>query len=80
MVIIEGSRVHALVYFCFHANGLTNPNVFKPKTFCIPREIIPQNFSSSGLVVLEELGNKQTNIQTDRLTERLALSLSDIRK
>ena len=24
-------------------------------------EIIPQNFSSSGLVVLEELGNKQTH-------------------
>ena len=33
-----------------------------------PRAIIPQNFSSFGFVVLEELRNKQTNTQTHSLT------------
>ena len=45
----------------FPDNGLTNPDVFKPKTFCIPWGIIPQNFNSLGFA---ELGN----IQTHRLT------------
>ena len=44
----------------------TNPDVFSPKTFLIPRGIIPQ-FSSLGFAVSEELGNKQTNRLTDRL-------------
>ena len=68
VVITEGSSVHAL-FFYFPANGSTNPVVFQPKPFCIPRGIIPQNLSSLGFALLEELGNKQT----DRLTDRLAL-------
>ena len=56
-------------YTCyFPANGSTNPDVFQPKTFPIPRGIIPQNFSSLGFAVSEELGNKQTNTQTNSLT------------
>ena len=51
------------LYFLL-ANGLTNADVFQPKRFLNPREIIPQNYSSSGLVILEELGNNQTNRQT----------------
>ena len=52
-------------YTCyFPANGSTNPDVFQPKTFPIPRGIIPQNFSSLGFAVSEELGN----IQTHKLT------------
>ena len=52
-------------YTCyFPDNGSTNPDVFQPKTFLIPRGIIPQNFSSLGFAVSEELGNKQTNRQT----------------
>ena len=52
-------------YTCyFPANGSMNPDVFQPKTFCIPRGIIPQNFRSLGFAVSEELGNKQTNNQT----------------
>ena len=58
--------LQALAYF--PANGSKNPDVFWPKTFCIPRGIIPQNFSSSGLVVSQELWNKQTNRQTHSLT------------
>jgi len=42
-------------------NGSTNPDVFRPKTFLIPRGIIPQNFISQGFAVSEELGNKQTD-------------------
>ena len=57
-------------YTCyFPANGSTNPDVFQPKTFCIPGGIIPQNFSSLGFAVSEELGNKQTNTQTHSLTD-----------
>ena len=48
------------VFFGFPANGWTNPEVFQPKAIRIPRKIFPQNFSSLGLTVLEELGNKQT--------------------
>ena len=64
----SGVLVHAkgglntLYFFLFFADGSTNTDVFQPKTFCIPRGVIPQNFSSSDLVVLEELGNK-TNRQ-----------------
>ena len=43
-------------------NGLPNLRIFYPKTICTPRGIIPQNFSSLGLAVSEESGNKQ---QTD---------------
>ena len=57
-------------YTCyFPANGSTNPDVFYPKTFPIPRGIIPQNFSLLGFAVLEELGNKQTNKHTNSLTD-----------
>ena len=41
--------------------------IFQPKTFLIPRGIIPQNFSLLGYPVSEELGNKQTKSLTDRL-------------
>ena len=41
---------------------------FQPKTFSIPRGIIPQNFSSLGFAVSQELGNKQTHRLTDSLT------------
>ena len=41
---------------------------FQPKTFSIPRGIIPQNFSSLGFAVSQELGNKQTHTQTHSLT------------
>ena len=61
----------------FPANGLTNPDVFQLKTFPIPREIIPQNVSSLGFTVSEELGNIQTDTQTDSLTDRLAILFSD---
>ena len=56
-------------YTCyFPANGSTNPDVFQPKTFPIPRGIIPQNFSSLGFAVSEELGNIQTHKLTHSLT------------
>ena len=58
-----GRTGHALVFFYFPANGSTDPDVFQPKTFLILREIIPQNFSSLGFAVSEEL---QTNKQTNR--------------
>ena len=36
-------------YTCyFAANGSANPDIFQPKPLCIPRGIIPQNFSSIG--------------------------------
>ena len=63
VLIIECSTVPAQVFFYLHANGLMNPDVFYPKTFCIP-----QNFSSSGIFVLEELGSKQTDKLTHSLT------------
>ena len=59
----------APAYIYFLANGSTNPDVFYPKTFPIPRGIIPQNFSLLGFAVSEELGNKQTNTQTHSLTD-----------
>ena len=42
---------------------------FLPKTFSIPRGIIPKNFSSLGFAILKELGNKQTNKHTNSLTD-----------
>ena len=62
------STVHALVFFLnILASGWSNLLVFQPKTFPIPRGIIPQNFKSLGFAVSEELGN----IQTDKLTHSL---------
>ena len=64
--------LNARVQHCtryFLANGLTNPDIFQPKTFLILREIIPQNFSSLGFAVSEELGNKQKNSLTHSLTD-----------
>ena len=48
---------------------------FQPKTFLIPRGIIPQNLSTFGLAVSEELRDKQTHTYT--LTDRQVLLLSD---
>ena len=61
------AKVHHYTRY-FPANGLTNPDVFKSKTFSIPRGIIPQNFSLLGFAVSEELGNKRTDRQTHSLT------------
>ena len=41
---------------------------FQPKTFSIPRGIIPQHFSSLVFAVSQELGNKQTHRLTHSLT------------
>ena len=68
VVIIECSTEHTLFLFYFPANGSTNLDVFYPKTICTPRGIISQNFSSLGLIVSEELGNKHTSTQTNTLT------------
>ena len=61
---------HALVNFYFPADGSTNPDVFQPKTFSLPREIVPQNVSSLGFTVSEELGNIQTDTLTDWCFDR----------
>ena len=67
-------------YTCYiPANGSTNPDVFQPKTFSIPRGIIPQNFSSLGFAVLEELRNIQTHRQTHSLTDWRFLECTDSR-
>ena len=49
----------------------TNPEVSLPRSFCIPREILPQNFSSLGLTALEELWNKQTHKLTNILLQNI---------
>ena len=72
MEIIEGA-LNTLYFFYFPANGSTNLDVLEPKTFCILREIIPQNFSLLGFAISEELWNKHPNRQTHSLTDRLAL-------
>ena len=55
----------------FPANGSTNPDVFQPKTFSIPKGIIPQNFRSLGFAVSEEQGtSKQTHSLTDWCFDR----------
>ena len=57
-------------YACyFPANGSTYPDVFQPKTFLIPRGIIPQNYSLLGFAILEKLGKKQIDRQTESLTD-----------
>ena len=66
--LLKARVQHCTRYFL--ANGLTNPDIFQPKTFLILREIIPQNFSLLGFADLEKLGNKQTNRQTHSLTDK----------
>ena len=58
------ASIHAHYSRYFPAYGSTNLDFFKPKTFSIPREIIPQNFRSLGFAISEEIGN----IQIDSLT------------
>ena len=54
---------------CFFSFQLVKfGDIFQPKTIGIPRAIIPQNFSSLGFAVLEELGNKQTHRLNHSLT------------
>ena len=65
----RGRTGQALVFYHFPANGSTNWDVFLPKTFCITRGIIPQNFRSLAFAVLEELANIQTDTQTHSLTD-----------
>ena len=48
-------------FFGFPANDWPNSDVFKPKTICITRGTIHQNFSLLESAVSEELGNKQTH-------------------
>ena len=65
MVIIEGA-LDTLYFFYFSANGSTNPDVFEPKTFSIPRGIIPQNFQV--IRIRRFVGvREQTNTLTDIL-------------
>ena len=69
VVILEGSTIHTLVFLIFL---LTVPRIRKfssLKPSPSQKGIIPQNFSSLGLAVSEELGN----IQTDSLTDRMVL-------
>ena len=65
----RGRTGQALVSLYLPAHGSTNPDVFKPKTFSIPRGIISKNFRLLGFTVSEELGNKQTNKHTHSLTD-----------
>ena len=53
----------------FLAKDLSNPKVFFSLKSSAPQErgIIPQNFSSLGSTVSEELAHKQTNTLTDIL-------------
>ena len=64
----RGCTGKALVFFYFPANGLTNPDDFYPKTFSIPRGIIPQIFSSLGFAVSDD-SDKQTDKLTHSLTD-----------
>ena len=68
MVIIGCRAVHALVVLIFLLLVRRIRMLFSLKKFYSSRAIIPQNFSSSGLVVPEELGNKQTHRLTHSLT------------
>ena len=70
--IIEGA-LDTPYFFIFLLTVRRIRMFFKPKTFLIPRGIIPQNFSSLGFAVSEELGNKQTHRQNHSLTDRLVL-------
>ena len=72
MDIIEGALDTLYLFFIFLLTVRRIRMFFKPKTFLIPRGIIPQNFRSLGFVVSEELGNKQTNRQTNALIETLS--------
>ena len=56
----------------FLANN--NP-IFLSKTICLPKGIFCDNFSSIGLAVLEELGNKQK--KTKRKTDILLILSKD---
>ena len=59
--------VSSIVYgsFGFQTNGWSNPDVFQPIPIRNQRGIIPQNFSSLGFAVSEELGK---NKHSDSLT------------
>ena len=63
------ASIHAHYTRYFPANVSTNPDVLQPKTFSIPRGIIPQNISSLRFAVSEEFGKIQTDRQTDSLTD-----------
>ena len=67
VVIIEGSRVHALVFFNFPANGLANPDVFLAQNLLHPKGNHPSKFQ---LIRFSRFGGvrEQTNKQTDKLT------------
>ena len=68
--MIECSTVHALVFFLLTVRRIRI--CFSLKSFAPPtRGIIPQNFSSLGFVVSEELGNRQTHLLTSYCFRRL---------
>ena len=74
-----GASIHAIFLLTVRRIQM----FFLPKTFSIPRGIIPQNFRSLGFTVSEELGNIQTHSlthwQTGALIERyLWISTKDI--
>ena len=58
-------------FFWFFGKRFVNPDFFQSKTICIPRGIIPKNFSSLGLAMLKQIENKQSNKQIDSLTSSL---------
>ena len=72
LVIIEGSRVHALVFLYVPANGLTNSDVFLAQNLLHPKGNHPSKFK---LIRFSRFGGvrEQTNKQSNRLTDRLAL-------
>ena len=58
-------------FWFFGKRFVESRSFFQSKTICIPRGIIPKNFSSLGLAMLKEIENKQSNKQIDSLTSYL---------
>ena len=74
------STIHALLFSIFRRMVCRIRKLFQLKTICTLRGIIPQNFSSLGLTVSEELTNvnkptqhRQTNSQTSYCFRRMIM-------
>ena len=63
----DSVRMVLEAYFRFSGEQIAQSLCVKPKTICTPSGIIPQNYSSLGSAVAEELRNKQTYTDTDIL-------------